>query len=329
MNQSSDPYQGKTDIILLSGFLGSGKTTLLKQMLGWETDLSGTVVLVNEFGEVGIDGALLKDSGSDVVELTSGCICCTLSADLKQSLEKIHSRFAPRRIFIETTGVADPMAIKSLLQDPSLSAKMTLKKTVTVLDADFWEARENFGPLFYNQLDAAQLILLNKIDLIEEGKIPFYLREIHEAIAGTQVVPTIHCRVDPGTLWNEAAPKAIGLKPIRFFRPVEKSAGTEGADTPPTVDASRYVTFSYESEAVFDAERFRRFLEELPWEVFRIKGPVQFETGTRVLNFVGGQYDWVPWSGPDQNRLAFIGWDVKREDILAKLEQCLVASPAN
>ena len=85
----------QTDVLLLSGFLGAGKTTLLKRILNWESDLSDTVVLVNEFGEVGIDGALLEGAGSDVVELTSGCICCTLSNDLKQSLIRIQKEFTP------------------------------------------------------------------------------------------------------------------------------------------------------------------------------------------------------------------------------------------
>ena len=110
-NISQFSKKSSADVILISGFLGSGKTTLLKRILAWDDDLSGTVVLVNEFGDVGIDGSLLKDSGSDVVELTSGCICCTLGADLRQSLHNIMERFIPSRILIEASGVVDPVSI--------------------------------------------------------------------------------------------------------------------------------------------------------------------------------------------------------------------------
>lgn len=311
----------KAVVILLSGFLGAGKTTLLKNILSWEGDLSGTVVVVNEFGEVGIDGALLSDAGTDVVEMTSGCICCSLSADLIQSLQSVCERFSPRRIFIECTGVADPTAVVAVLKEPVLADKMVLKKVVTVLDADYWEARENFGPLFYHQLDAANLILLNKVDLIEAGRVPVMLKQIHETIADAQVVPTIRCRVDPATLWTEAAPKGFSLKPIQFFRPVGQEKSASSAPEGP-VSAAAYVTFSYASDRVLNGERFRQFLAELPWEVFRVKGPVRLADGTRVLNFVGGKHDWLPWQGPQGNRLALIGWNIEPAVILSRLKAC-------
>jgi G3E family GTPase len=131
----SSDLPGKASVLLLSGFLGAGKTTLLKRILSWQTDLTDTVVLVNEFGEVGIDGALLEVSGSGVVELTSGCICCTLSADLKQSLHAIWDRFQPRRIFIESTGAADPNGVIEVLMNEDLAGLLTIEKIVTVLDA--------------------------------------------------------------------------------------------------------------------------------------------------------------------------------------------------
>src|SRR5210317_1714691 len=142
----------KSEVIIISGFLGAGKTTLLKKILTWESDLSDTVVIVNEFGDVGIDGSLLKNAGSDVVELTGGCICCTMKADLNQTLKKIWREFNPRQIFIESTGVADPSMMTGAFDDAELRDQMRVSKIVTVLDIELWEAREYFGPIFFNQL---------------------------------------------------------------------------------------------------------------------------------------------------------------------------------
>ncbi len=308
----------KANVVLLSGFLGAGKTTLLKRILSWETDLAATVVVVNEFGDVGIDGALLKNSGSDVIELTSGCICCTLSADLKQSLHNIWKRFKPRKIFIESTGVADPGSTAAVINEPDLARYMTLSKIITVLDADFWEAREVFGPLFFNQLEMANLILLNKIDRLEEGRISQYLNEIHHTLPNSQVIPTIHCAIDPQTLWATAKPKTPGLRPIEFYQPNPTTLATR-----PSVDASRYVTFAFESTQLIDENCFRHFIDELPWEVFRVKGPVQFADRVALLNFVGGKSEWLPWQGSPQTQLAFIGWDIDPDEILKKAALCI------
>ena len=305
----------KAHVILLSGFLGSGKTTLLKQILSWDADLTGTIVIVNEFGEVGVDGSLLKDSGSDVVELTSGCICCTLSADLQQSLEKIHKQFNPRRILIESSGLADPTAVTLVLGQGSLSDYMTLQKIITVLDADLWEARENFGALFFNQLELANVILLNKIDLLAEGQVASFLEEIHTAMPGAQVIPTIHCRIDPETLWSENKPKVLDIKPMSFYLNEKKREA---------VDTTGYVTFVFESIEPLDENCFKQFTSELPFEMFRMKGPVRFEDRTVMVNFVGGRGDWSPWQKTAKTQLAFIGWNVDPDAILKKIKGCVV-----
>ncbi len=315
----------KTAVVLLSGFLGAGKTTLLRRVLSWETDLTGTVVIVNEFGEVGIDGTLLKDAaGSDMVELTSGCICCTLSSDLKQSILGIWDRLSPKRILIEATGVADPTAIADVLSGPDMADRMRLEKTVTVLDADFWEAREVFGPLFYHQLETADLILLNKIDLVDADRVPAYLKEIHETVPNCRVVPTIHCRVDPETLWSKPErQKTVLLKPMEFYRPAAMHREGHGRNTD-RVDASGYVTFTFRTDRPLQEDRFRLFAQSLPFEVFRMKGPVRFSERSAMINHVGGKSDIFPWPDEGETLLAFIGWHIEAEAILERLRGCVV-----
>jgi G3E family GTPase len=244
---------------------------------------------------------------------------------------RIWNRFKPRRIIIESSGVADPKSIAPVLKEPGLSQLMDLKKTVTVLNADFWEAREAFGPLFYNQLVMADLILLNKIDLVTQEKIPEFIKEIHEVIPDCQVIPTIHCGIDPESLRVDAAPKTFQLKPIRFFQPLSSNPNTESDDHHHSrqepdnraVDSSSYVTFSFQDSKIVDETRFEKFICNLPWEVFRIKGPVRFADRVVMLNYVGGKSEWTPWDGVSQTQLAFIGWNINPDEILKELSSCI------
>lgn len=318
--------EGKTAVILVAGFLGAGKTTLLKRVFNWRTDAAKTVVLVNEFGKVGIDGELLRTSGTGIVELTSGCICCTLSADLKQSLLRLREDFEPHRIFIEASGVADPTTILSLMQDPQLAAMMQLQKVVTVLDADFWEARDHFGPLFYHQLEAAHLILLNKIDQVDPSRVSLYLKEMHAALPDCQVIPTVHCAVDAATLFAPVEdatgkPLATVVTDGQLFEAIQPGRLSAHA---PTTAAAHFSTFSFVSSKAMDQDRFHHWLQTLPLEVFRIKGTVRYSDGTDFINFVGGKWDRYPWSGEQTTRLALIAWNVDIDAIERGLRECLV-----
>jgi G3E family GTPase len=335
---SASGKNGKVKVIVVTGFLGAGKTTLLRRIISWETDLSGTVVIVNEFGDVGIDGLLLKGARSDVVELTSGCVCCTLKIDLKMTLERILEEFQPRQILIEPTGVADPVAIIEAFRDSELGDSMEVDKVITVLEAEYWEQRDYFGSFFLSQLQEAALILLNKIDTLAKGEIPRLLREIHQAIPHAQVVPTIHCRVDPETLWAHSQRKDFGSGLGQFFGAALRSDKNDEQDARRRrVDGSDphhdheggekelgYVAFSFRNAERLDEVCFRRFTEELPWELFRMKGLVRFRDRTVLVNFVGGQSEWTEWAGAEETRLAFVGWMVNKEETIRKLKRCLL-----
>lgn len=305
----------KTEVLILSGFLGAGKTTLLKRILTSDSDLSGTVVIVNEFGDVGIDGLLLKGPDSDVVELAGGCICCALRRDLKLTLDRIQAEYNPRRILIEATGVADPAAIAEVFQDEAFRLTMEIRRVITVLEPDFWESRENFGTFFMSQLREADLILLNKIDDIGPEKIPQILKEIHEAIPRCRVVPTIHCNVDIEGIWEQRPSPILRTRQDPFHH---AGGGLHASDA----EKLGFEAFSYRSTGPVNEDCFREFIKGLPWELFRVKGLVRFHDRTVLLNYVGGRGEWAAWEGPQEVRLAFVGLGVNRKETIHRLEKC-------
>jgi G3E family GTPase len=314
---------GKSEVIIISGFLGAGKTTLLKKILTWESDLSDTVVIVNEFGDVGIDGSLLKNVGSDVVELTGGCICCTMKVDLNQTLKKIRREFNPRKIFIESTGVADPYMITEAFDDEELRDQMKVSNIITVLDIELWEGRDYFGPIFFNQLKLADLILLNKIDIVDENQISQFLNEIHEMLPRAQVVPTIHCNVDPEIVLKDHAkvPQLANYDERVHHHHGHGSQGENQDDL--GMGSFPFMSFSFRSNDAIDESCFKLFTENMPWELFRMKGPVRFRDRTVLVNYVGGKNEWSAWDDLEETCLVFVGWKVDKEETIRKLENCL------
>ncbi|HCD6632152.1 CobW family GTP-binding protein [Pseudomonas aeruginosa] len=156
---------------VITGFLGSGKTTLLKRLLADQT-LGDTALLINEFGEVGIDHLLVEEIAPDTLLLPSGCVCCSVRGDLKQALLDLHGRRergeipAFRRVLLETTGLADPAPILATLQrDAQLRGRFHLGLLATVVDALHAELQERLHPEWLAQVTAADRLLLSKADL--------------------------------------------------------------------------------------------------------------------------------------------------------------------
>lgn len=151
----------------MAGFLGSGKTTILLPMAGALIEQSSKVVIIeNEMGEIGIDGSYLAREGLQVQELFGGCICCTLSVGLVESIDKIEGLYHPEVIVVEATGIARPGDLKkTIFQYNKCIEKID---TVTVVDAQRYEVlRHALAPLFEAQIDAADIVVLNKIDTID------------------------------------------------------------------------------------------------------------------------------------------------------------------
>ncbi|MDO4775921.1 MAG: GTP-binding protein [Cardiobacteriaceae bacterium] len=160
----------KIPVLILTGFLGAGKTTVLKKILAAES-YGDSAVLINEFGEVGIDQQLVEPVSPNVVLLDSGCICCQIRGELKETLASLLDRRAQgllppfRRIIIETTGLAEPTPIIATLQaDPMLCHQLAAERTVTVVDAVNGDAMRG-NPVWLQQVSAADIILISKSDL--------------------------------------------------------------------------------------------------------------------------------------------------------------------
>ena len=170
-------------INLLFGFLGSGKTTLVRRILGERAGERKMAVIVNEFGDVGVDGEVIAGSSVNLVELTSGCLCCTLRGSLMSAVEELREKAAVEQIVVEATGVASPGDMLEDLNDSKIAHELAVGPLVTVVDAPkFTRLQQMLGEFYEEQVENADALVLNKIDLatpdeLEEAKAA--VREIN------------------------------------------------------------------------------------------------------------------------------------------------------
>lgn len=304
----------KMEIILVSGFLGAGKTTLIRHLLSSHTGEIGKVaVIVNEFGEVGIDGALLSGRGVEMVELTSGCVCCTIKADFFTAIQEIHDRVRPDYLVVEATGVAQPGDILDTLFEPTLREFSHPKSLVTVVDVDFFKVRELLGPFFDNQIRCADILILNKVDLVGAatvGQVEATLRELNPR---GRIIPTQYASVDPSLLFGGYPADREGHPPVP-----RKGEDHEGLT---------FQTFSFEDDRPMQRGRLIQFLDSLPPTVFRCKGWVRFPDASAFVDFTGGRYRTEPHDNPRATALTFVGRNCSETEILAALRECLIEEP--
>lgn len=161
-----------TKIDVVSGFLGAGKTTLIKKLLKEALDGSKTVLIENEFGEIGIDGGFLKESGIEIKEMNSGCICCSLVGDFGTSLKEVIETYSPERILIEPSGVGKLSDVLKAVENVAADLDVQVNSAVAVVDASKAKMYiRNFGEFFLNQVEYAGTIILSRTDKVKEEKL--------------------------------------------------------------------------------------------------------------------------------------------------------------
>ena len=198
----------KIDVI--SGFLGAGKTTLIKKL--FESGFHGEkiVLIENEFGEIGIDGGFLKESGVKIKEINSGCICCSLVGDFSKSMKEVISMYQPDRIIVEPSGVGKLSDIVGAIV--KVDAPLQLNILATVVDGPKCKVYlKNFGEFFINQVDAADTIIVNKVDKMDEEKLVEVVNIIKEKNPKANIITTPISELEPTKLL-EILEEKVSLK---------------------------------------------------------------------------------------------------------------------
>ncbi len=179
-----------TKIDIVSGFLGAGKTTFIKRVLETVKN-EKTVLIENEFGEVGIDGGFLEDSGIEIKEMNSGCICCSLVGDFTSNLQEILEKYEPERVIIEPSGVGKLSDVMKAVELVESKLSIEPGKSVTVVDASKCKMyAKNFGEFFNNQIQYADIIVLSRTDIIDDKKQANAIEIVRQINPGAKIITT-------------------------------------------------------------------------------------------------------------------------------------------
>ena len=183
--------RGMTEIDIISGFLGAGKTTLIKKLLNEALQQEQVVLIENEFGEIGIDGGFMKESGIEVKEMNSGCICCSLSGDFGRALNEVMEVYHPDRILLEPSGVGKLSDVLKAVADAKPGGEVSVHSAVAVVDAGKAGMYiKNFGEFFINQISYAGCIILSKTSSMSSEKLMRTLELLREYNEQAVIVTT-------------------------------------------------------------------------------------------------------------------------------------------
>lgn len=306
-------------VTIITGFLGSGKTTLLNQILKNQENLK-VAVLVNEFGDINIDSQLLVSLEEDMVELSNGCICCTMNAGLVDAVYKILER--QDRIdylVIETTGLADPLPIILTLVGTELREFITLDSVLTVVDAEYFTPDDLDSQIALNQVAYGDIIILNKTDLVPEEKVTELESYIDTIKGGARILRSQYAQVPLPLILD------VQLSQTEYYQNLDLANIPNNTNH---IANDGFVSLSFRSDRPFAVKKFQVFLQDkLPVCVFRAKGILWFKESPRrhIFQLSGKRYDLKDedWQGKPSNQIVFIGRSLNALEINQQLNNCL------
>ena len=272
---------------VITGFLGSGKTTLLLNSARKHFKDKKVAVIVNEFGEVGVDGKVLENVYSSVVELPEGCICCTLHAEFEKALSEIREKYSPGVILVETSGSAEPFPVAFSLK----SLGCSLEAIICVIDAkNFHKYKQDHTALY--QIGGSNVVVINKVDLVSQEELQNLEEEVRSiwetyALRNTFTGEKVYSRL---SIYKTA----YGILPEEFF------AGSYSLNDLLEISQSDhhhhhsyYQSVQYYEEPI-EYEELQRMFKELPEEVVRAKGIIRIKHAPYpvLVNYSFGYFDF-------------------------------------
>lgn len=291
------------EIYIVAGFLGAGKTTYIKQLMA-ALPVEKTVILENEFGEVNIDGTLLRQGSYDVVEITSGCICCSLKAGFTQAILDISQRLQPDRIIIEPSGMGLLSGILEILNSPALQQLCTVRSVVTVIDGEnYLEQEDVFGEFFKDQIVNGGLLFVSKTETIADtqaAEIRQSLRRLNEKAPILMGAPA---GMDGSVLSLLMA--ASARQDIYMGSHHGGHEETEGIDAISIAAAPSYTRSEVE-------ELLRSLQDRRLGCIYRVKGILSCEGKAVEFSFVNGHGSLAESEAQPMSRICLIGRDLHK-----------------
>ncbi len=310
-------------VSILTGFLGAGKTTLLNYILKEQSKYKFAII-VNEIGKIGIDGQLVENQRDEVVEMSNGCVCCTVRKDLVLSIQKLLKRGGFDYILIETTGIADPGPVaQTFVNIPALQRFVQLDAIITVVDAEQILKQMEETEVATEQIAMADFVLLNKTDLVEEAQLGRVSEKIRALNPHTRILRTRQSEVPLDELLD-----------IHAFDVDRKLAAN--ADFLNEMQGGKHhhdiTSHSFAFEQPFDIEKFEKFVQRLSdkEKVYRSKGFVSLKGQERraIFHGVNNRFHifWDRnWAAGETrgSQLVFIGKKLDATAIERGLKSCL------
>lgn len=273
-----------TKLVLLTGYLGSGKTTTLKHVLTHLPEHVQTAVIINEYAAAGIDGKIIDHKRYTVKELENGCICCSRGRDLKAQIEYLKKTHSPDIILVETTGVAEPEPLLDIIEE----TKTPIHAVVVVIDAYQYSKKRVLGDVSQRQIRLANLVLLNKQDLVSTDIIDALTDNVHTLNKDATVCSAAHGQLSAKQLLSVAPPRLTERK---------KARRVHGHNT---------TSLSLTTTSIVSLKALEALLSALPADVARAKGIVRTARGYRLFQYAAGLYTIEPAQPPKDKTGVFV-----------------------